>query len=162
LFVGSYSGSIYHYNNIDGNLAGSFTLLDSTFQSINEKIKATISIADIDTDGKYDLIVGNQAGGVVLYTQNALLSSVLQSPLRTSNLFLYPNPASNVLHLDFNLHDTNNNFSYKIMDLSGRTFANGNLKNHNNLVEISDLKSGFYLLQVFNANYSRTEKFIKL
>lgn len=162
LLVGSYSGSIYHYNNIDGNLSGSFTLLDSTFQSISEKLKASISISDIDLDGKYDLIVGNQAGGVVLYTQNPLLSSLEVSPIRSSNLSVYPNPANNVLHLDFKWLENNQNLRYLILDLSGRSIAVGDLSNQSNLIEISFLKSGFYLIQIFDSNHSRTEKFIKL
>lgn len=159
LLVGSYSGSIYHYNNIDGNLNGSFTLLDSTFQSIDERLKATITINDVDLDGKYDMVVGNQAGGVVLYSQNPLLSALENSPIRPSNLTIYPNPAKEVLHLDFNKIEENINF--KIIDLSGRSILNGRLLNRYNEIEIAELKSGFYLLQIFDANNFRTEKFIK-
>ena len=161
LLVGSYSGSIYHYNNIDGNLNGSFTLLDSTFQSINENIKATIAMNDVDLDGKYDLVVGNQAGGVVLYTQNPLLSSVEASPIRNSNLLIYPNPTKDILNVDFKYIKDHPHFNYRILDLSGRLILSGSLISINNALEISALKAGFYLLQIFDSNHFRTEKFIK-
>ena len=32
-----------------------------------------ISMGDVDGDGKFDLVVGNQNGGVVLYSQNIAL-----------------------------------------------------------------------------------------
>ena len=56
LLVGSESGYIYHYGNIDGNLAGNFTLIDSTYQNIYEPKKVSIAIGDIDSDGKFDLL----------------------------------------------------------------------------------------------------------
>lgn len=71
LLVGSECGSVFHYTNIDGNLAGNFTLQDSVYQQINEPKRVTIAITDIDADGKFDLLTGNSTGGFRLYTQSA-------------------------------------------------------------------------------------------
>ncbi len=73
LLVGSERGQIFHYTNIDGNLAGTFTLADTMFQQIQELRRVTISKADIDNDGKFDLLTGCLAGGMRLYTQSAPL-----------------------------------------------------------------------------------------
>jgi len=46
LLVGSESGYIYLYGNIEGNLTGNFTLIDSLFQNISEGLRASVSSAD--------------------------------------------------------------------------------------------------------------------
>ncbi|MBK7887336.1 MAG: VCBS repeat-containing protein [Bacteroidetes bacterium] len=98
LIVGSMSGYLYHYNNIDGNLAGNFNLVDSMFQNIFEPQVAVPAMADVDSDGKYDLAVGSLAGGIVLYTQDATLS--IAQPASSGAFFtLYPNPTEQLLNI---------------------------------------------------------------
>jgi hypothetical protein len=61
LLVGSEQGYIYHYTNIDGNLSGSFTLADSMYQNIYEATRSVPTVADLDGDSKYDLIISSAA-----------------------------------------------------------------------------------------------------
>ncbi|MBL0095465.1 MAG: VCBS repeat-containing protein [Bacteroidetes bacterium] len=114
LIVGSMSGYLYHYNNIDGNLAGNFNLVDSMFQNIFEPQVAVPAMADVDSDGKYDLAVGSLAGGIVLYTQDATLS--IAQPASSGAFFtLYPNPTEQLLNIALVLRLINDSLSSFLM-----------------------------------------------
>ncbi|MFI5219267.1 MAG: FG-GAP-like repeat-containing protein [Bacteroidia bacterium] len=99
MLVGSERGWIYHYGNITGNLSGTFTLIDSIYGNINEKWFATVSGTDIDGDGLMDLLIGNRAGGVTLYSQ--LPTSINEPVSKQKQTKVYPNPVSNQLHIEF-------------------------------------------------------------
>src|SRR5690606_28852795 len=59
LLSGSKIGTIYHYTNID-NLDSNFTLSDTNFLSADFGSMVYLSGADINQDGKMDLIIGNE------------------------------------------------------------------------------------------------------
>lgn len=76
------------------------------------------------------------------------------SPLgiSTSRLPIYPNPAKEVINLDFDYDE------YKIHDLSGRLVKSGNNTKH---IDISTLPNGEYLLQIINKSNIYSNRIIK-
>ena len=77
LMMGSRSGRIFRYTGFEGgNVFSAYTRLDSAYSFIlseNSRFTSYMSapaIADIDADGKYDMVVGNVYGGLLLYKQN--------------------------------------------------------------------------------------------
>ena len=94
LFVGSYTGKIYQYNNIDGNIDGQFTELNSN--NIWDGGKSAIAISDINSDGDIDMIVGNLSGGISYFSSDSLLTNTINSTIQNKNdLKVFPNPAKN-------------------------------------------------------------------
>lgn len=70
---------------------------------------------------------------------------------------LYPNPVNDILRIETNEIFTN----LKVFTINGYELIN--LKNHNNLIDVSHLESGFYLLKVRYYNGQiETLKFQKL
>ncbi|MFC2137386.1 T9SS type A sorting domain-containing protein [Bacteroidota bacterium] len=69
---------------------------------------------------------------------------------------LYPNPASNTLHISCNKM-INMNY-YEIFDLNSRLVKNGNIKNLT--IDISDLKKGLYNLTLNNNGKIINKKFL--
>lgn len=63
LYVGSETGWLYQFNNIEGNIDGSFAIVDSLFL---DGLNATISGADINNNGQIELIYGEYAGGIAI------------------------------------------------------------------------------------------------
>lgn len=61
LFVGNIDGDVYVYSNIDGNIFGNFSLIDTLLLGIS---KSTVFGADLSRDGKLDLVYGQQSGGL--------------------------------------------------------------------------------------------------
>ena len=99
LLVGSESGHVYHYNNIDNNLNGSFAVVDTFAFDIWDGIKTSVSFQDLNNDSIRDLIIGNQSGGLIYYqsdttNDNSKIAEVAQ------NLHIYPNPATNKIFVD--------------------------------------------------------------
>jgi hypothetical protein len=75
LLVGSESGFVYSYKNIDGNLSGSFTLIDDTTffvrkqkrVPIYEGVRSGVAVAEMNNDVYPDLFLGNYSGGLTFY-----------------------------------------------------------------------------------------------
>lgn len=142
LYVGSESGWIYRYDNIDGNLAGTFNKTDSTFGNIHEPDNITLDIADIDNNGLYDIITGTFAGGATIYTQ----SFVSVSEMDIENLFnIFPNPADEQVTIRMN-EEMRVPLSLSVYDVTGRTiYEKSNIKRLTN-IKTSAFDNGLYLI----------------
>lgn len=99
LLVGSESGKIYLYKNIDGNLEGAFSEADTMFPDIREGSRSSIDAADINNDNNPDLIIGNYRGGVAIYKNNALPREA-KPPEDTFSLELFPNPSADYFYVN--------------------------------------------------------------
>lgn len=84
LISGAISGQLYRYGNIKGNIAGTFTLLDTLFENIDAGIRSHVEIGDLDNDGKFELIVGNSGGGLAFYKTEVLVN-VKKENIKISN-----------------------------------------------------------------------------
>jgi hypothetical protein len=99
LLVGSSNGKIYHYNNIDGNLNGAFTLLDSTFQNLYEGERCAPVVFDINHDNQLDLVVGNFSGGISFFIGDSLAGTQHLNDLSfVPEIKLFPNPANEIIY----------------------------------------------------------------
>lgn len=159
LLVGSFSGYIYHYNNIDGNLSGTFNLVDSMYQGIFEPLIAAPAMTDVDGDGKFDLAVGSLAGGVVLYTQNYLFSSIAE---QSSSAFfqLYPNPATDMVSLNLT-KAAREKALVEIFDVRGELIRRFETLDNNINISIATMSDGLYLCKVKIGNNTFSQKLIK-
>lgn len=156
LLVGSESGYLYHYNNIDGNLSGNFTLLDSVYGNIYEPTSATISATDINGDGTMDIAVGNYAGGVTIYVQTA--TAVNELTAGNEQLSIVPNPASDVC----TIYGTGmQNAALNIYDLTGRLILKKNFI-ESIWLDVRNFSKGIFIVEVKNENgTSFRGKFVK-
>jgi hypothetical protein len=153
LLVGSYKGTLFHYNNIDGNLTGAFQLLDSTYQNIKEPTKAYPAMNDVDGDGKYDLVVGNQSGGVVFYSQY-LNNSIAENANLNSKIKVYPNPADDYLTIE-----SINGQVLEMYSMQGELIERMTIGSGVTNISIANLPSGVYCLKT---QFGFANKLIKL
>ncbi|MBN2611181.1 MAG: CotH kinase family protein [Bacteroidales bacterium] len=81
----------------------------------------------------------------------ARLNNQRDYPELTDHITVYPNPAKDYMYVNLNgIYPENNDFSIDIVDLSGKTVRLRNLLNNgNNRMDISGIKSGFYLVRLF-------------
>ena len=98
MLVGTESGHIYHFNNIDNNLNGSFAVVDTFKFNIWDGIKTSVSYQDINNDNVRDLIIGNLAGGLIYYQSDTSIPSQIVEPKKV--LKIYPNPAKENIFID--------------------------------------------------------------
>ena len=162
LFVGSEKGYIYYYTNIDGNLTGNFTLVDSMYLNIYEGESIAINGADINNDGLFDLAVGNFAGGVSLYFGTATNPVSINENYFGGNadvLELYPNPASS--RLTIVVKQQSKKSDIKIFNLYGQTLYSSVMTNNTPLtLDISVFPSGLYIVQCASREIFTYGKFI--
>jgi hypothetical protein len=159
LLVGSERGQIFHYTNIDGNLAGTFTLTDTLFQQIQELRRVTISKADIDNDGKFDLLTGCLAGGMRLYTQSVPAGqSLIAAQL---NFSLYPNPTSGEVLVRLSNDAPVAMRTLNVYEITGRCLKTIQFSGTSMQLNMGEFTSGLYLLEIRSENKSIVQKIIK-
>lgn len=156
LVVGSQVGGIFHYTNIDGNLNGAFTKETERFENITQGTYTSVTSADMDGDGVLEFIVGNQRGGLALYsktlpdfdTQNTGIADI-HSAESICNIF--PNPANGILNMRFHYV-----FSGVIAcaDMSGKLLFEQKINGENfTTLHLQNLANGIYFLKITNNSH---------
>ena len=151
LFVGSYSGNIYQFNNIDNNLTGTFNNINSAISEIWDGGKCALTLADITNDNKLDMILGNVSGGISYFSSDSALINDFNQEQSKNDILLFPNPASQqvtIINSELN--------KIKIIDLYGRTLYSQESQDISTLINIEFLTKGIYIVQSGN----RTSKLI--
>lgn len=92
---------------------------------------------------------------VVLPTQSNP-QTLSTKEVETSKLSLFPNPVKNVL----TLKNIQGNYSYNIYDISGKLLQTSK-KEISKTINVSNLNTGIYFLEVVNNNIKSTAKIIK-
>jgi len=118
---------------------------------VNLSVGVMINDANVTTP---DLFAGN---GTVHVIDGVLLPNLTTSIQENNNLDLlvYPNPAVNVLNITLN---SNELFNLTITDLNGKQILAERISSISNMVDISNLSSGMYLLRIANSNVQSTTK----
>ncbi|MDB5282945.1 MAG: repeat protein [Bacteroidota bacterium] len=100
LYVGSLQGTLFKYVIDPANLyndTAQFTLIDSNLLGVSIGGNSTVSIADINNDGKMEYLLGNALGGLLMYSDSLWdPSTILNIPdilYKNGDLHIYPNPA---------------------------------------------------------------------
>mgnify|MGYP006269905297 CR=1 FL=1 len=101
LITGTQGGALELYNQIDGNLQGSFQLDTEMMGGIQVGARTKLAAADLDNDGLLELIVGNQRGGLSAFQTPLRLDSTspVEQVAGTEPIKLFPNPATAQLQL---------------------------------------------------------------
>lgn len=158
LLVGSISGYMYQYNNIDGNLNGTFNLVDSMYYGIHEPDRSTVDVADLNGDGINEIAVGNNAGGIALYKWDT--SSEVSEVIGTTFGFnIYPNPASEMITVKFDSQLLKSR-NIEIIDLLGNIISELTTDNNVAVIDTRNLSQGVYLCRVVENSNVITRKFI--
>jgi hypothetical protein len=146
LVAGSERGWVNRYDNIDGNLSGTFTRTDSNLVSIYEGARVAPAVADLNNDGLYDMVIGNYAGGVsMFYGDSNVSTSVL--PLLTPEYSLYPNPANESVTVKAGNSSGKKN-TLTIFDLSGKIISETTFYPGETVINTSAFPAGMYICRL--------------
>lgn len=148
LLAGSERGYLYLYGNIDGNLNGIFTKLDTIYTGLIEGEHVAPAMGDLTNDGIPDLVLGNYSGGLAFLKGIMNNSNVMASKMIWSKLTIFPNPSPN----EFNVY-IESEISLKknlvIYDLAGRKIKELKEVNENNFtLDLSDNEKGMYFIEI--------------
>ena len=154
LFVGSLAGYVYQYVVNPANLrSGAFNRITTDFIGQHVGYNSTISIADINNDGKLEYLIGNSRGGLIMYSDSVWdpgtsLGVNEIAPSTPHQLHIYPNPAKDYVVCELT-NATLFNAQVEIFNLLGEKMNVGISANNSRFtVNTSQLNNGFYIVRV--------------
>ena len=152
LVIGSKNGYLHYYDNIEGNLGGTFNLVDSTLENINLGTYSCPAIMNITDDSKLEMVLGNQRGGVGFYTSAPLSNIGIASMNVEWNVSVYPNPADQqlVIAIDGFVAEDTPGTIFNLFDLSGRRIFATKLSDAKSVIDVGHLAGGSYLVEIRN------------
>jgi hypothetical protein len=165
LFAGSESGKIFYYKDIEANLGGKFTAIDSILvytdedsitSYIKDGIRSSVALADLNSDGYPDLITGNFSGGVAYYSGRTPVpySFVYNEPQSGTDIFtLFPNPATDKVSIAIEDEFRNLKLRFVITNLLGRVVTEKSTSGAEKFeLDISTFPEGIYILSALSVN----------
>ncbi len=75
LMAGGDPGKLYLYGDLEAGKTGSLTLIENEFGGFEFGNRSAPALADLDHDGTFELLAGNQRGGVELFHTNILVGT---------------------------------------------------------------------------------------
>lgn len=163
LLLGSLDGVLFRYDSFQsGIIFKPFAKIDTMYSKIKIEKRSAPAIADIDNDGKYEMVLGNLLGGLNLYQQifNININEVAGS---LNKLTLFPNPVTNELSLLIEGNNVQKDAIIYIYNSVGQIvyirqlLLNGGRVN----LDLSALPTGTFLCTVRNSGQVITKSFVK-
>ena len=144
LFVGSYTGSIYQFTNIDGNLNGPFIEVNSTIANIWDGGKCAFTLKDITNDNQPEMILGNLSGGLSYFSSDSILISNTKDIIQ-AQMMIFPNPTTDKITISSNKMGL-----VEIKDLFG-SLVYSEIKTTSDIsINTYFLAQGIYIIQLGN------------
>lgn len=156
LLIGSQSGYLHHYGNIEADLYGTFTLVDSTYYNIYEGPQSAPAMVDINGDSLLDLVTGNIRGGLI-FLEGSSVSSIEPTQLSSGFFKVYPNPSRGTFILETAPNITGQ-IQIRMFDAVGKLVYEEGMNAGIQTLQVEHLQRGIYLLQVAQNGFSFTKR----
>jgi hypothetical protein len=165
LIVGTNGNHIHQYGSIDGNLNGLFLEVDTQLVSYDLGRHLSPVLYDFNGDGRLDLVAGNEAGGLYYLRgidPDELGASEYRNGVRTA--CLYPNPASNVLHIQLpadwlSAYELEKGVNYRITNGLGKQIQKGLWTGQ--ALDVAPLPHGWYILELIHPQWQSINRFFR-
>ena len=159
LVVGTKHGHVRLYKNIRERLDGAFEIQDNFLGRIDVGERAQPILWDLDNDDKLELIIGNLAGGLMIYNTDMTIDALVSTDplLSQQEVHLSPNPVDDRIYLDFDA----DMFQYvSLYTIQGQCVLTESITPRQT-ISVASLPSGYYLLQLIGAKTNKTIRFVK-
>ncbi len=150
---------IWYYKNIDGNLGGHFTVVDSMYQKIWEGTRMAVNGSDINNDGRMDLVIGNSCGGVAIYMGDTSTVFVHEVKSALNSFVVYPNPSPGNINISISQFKQNEKYELTLYNSIGETVASYLIRNSESRISLQ-LPNGVYTCSLKTKNVSSFKKII--
>ncbi len=166
LFLGSYSGKIYHYTDIyDGlnNIQPIFTWVSGIVGYYKDGVRSAVTVGDLNTDSYPDLIYGNLGGGVDLLFGEFAAIGIEEAGDPDQAFVIYPNPSfdQDVVYIKAK-KELSFPVDIVVYDVAGRAVKYLKEFNIQQGINIHELSNGLYIFEMRYGNTLVSKlKFIK-
>ena len=160
LVVGTESGWIHQYDNIEGNIDGVWNLVDSTWQDVREGKNTAVALHDFNGDNYLDGVIGNYRGGIS-YWRNDFTAAVenLQGTTNEQAFTLMPNPTAGSTVVSVNVPHRNG-LRIDVLNSVGRTVVNAPVRNRRLELDARDLSPGVYMVRLSDGANRWTQRLV--
>ncbi len=151
--VDTIASAIFEYSSTTPD----WTMFEVDFEYLSSETPDTLNIIVASSD----VTLANSAAGSVLFVDDFSFegTTVRNAEVALKNNFnVYPNPVNDVINLDLNFDE---NVTVKIYNTLGQTLYSSNLTSNNQKINISNYRTGIYLLEVESENEKYFKKIIK-
>lgn len=156
LLVGSQSGYLYYYPDVQGLVSSTYThtafnLQDSSFQNIEHGLRSAPAKTDWNNDGYDDIALGLVTGGLKMYQNNGVVSAQMAEPIVPDILYAYPNPVQNILQIELSSFPARKG-DIVLTDLTGKILKSVTVQNDikHYTMTLTDIANGVYILRYGN------------
>lgn len=159
LISGSESGWLYHYGDIDNNLSGTWTLLDSTFLDLRDGIRTSAALYDFTGDGVLDMVLGNYRGGLTFWRSDDITGVNDRVANSERSFGMQPNPATEHVELILPEQPTSA-ATWTVRNSLGQQVLSQPATSARTNLYVGDLAEGVYLIRLEGSISSTTQRFV--
>ncbi len=168
LFIGQRNGRVLYYRGTSPQFGDAFVLVEREFGGLRVGATSAPTFGDLNSDGKTDIIIGEEAGGLNYFLGRTSMA-VAQSPSlpRTFTLTARPNPFRDVLRIIVRGAGSNKNVAPQLTfyNLAGAQIAELPFHDEGNgswtaqwRAAQTPLRSGIYFLRASWGNVNAAQK----
>lgn len=161
LFLGDLTGRCNLYTNIDGQLnpGDAFYLVSDNYAGISTQANSSFSITDLNNDGKLELYVGQDLGGIYRFEHDPNSTVSIGEIDKEQNILIYPNPTAGLFTVSSKDEIIER---IDIKNLAGKIVSSAIVKSTQTQISSADFPIGIYFVEINLENgTSLTKKIIK-
>ena len=152
MLVGSSSGRVHRFDGFQGgNTSVMYPMVDTIYSGLRLPAgRSAVAVADVDGDGWYDLVAGNQTGGVKLYKQVRVVGVGADVAPPSASFTIYPNPAGETVYLR---REAAGEASIRVMSATGQLVTKAIWPTGEQVaaLDVNRLANGVYFVEVAGA-----------
>ncbi len=162
LFAGKWDGQINVYRDFQNHIYDNLNPQYDFYGSIDVGNESAPAIADIDSDGYLEMLIGTDRGGLEFWSTDIKVDTGVHTSevYLGENIKVYPNPFNHNINIRIN-GEVFSGIKYKLTNISGITLKSGVLNQQNTKLDINQFDIGVYFITFYNDNVIFTEKIIK-
>ncbi len=159
LLMGYSNGDISLYSVPDNNPKSKFTLLKSNILPFYLGRQVNPAIRDIDNDGFFELLVGNERGGLNVLKTDISTTDILSSTINFDDggfgLIFYPNPTKEIVNVEGEWSGR-----IEVYDFYGRKVTEVEKEFEKLEINVGSLTAGVYFLKIANEHGVFSKKIV--
>ncbi|HXH20165.1 MAG TPA: FG-GAP-like repeat-containing protein [Chitinophagales bacterium] len=144
----------------DSIYSGSFKRRTASFSDIDEGERTALAIADLNDDGKMEMVIGNYRGGLAFFSQSdTIYDEVEEGNSDFFDVKIFPNPAEGAVFIKPEGRLPHAEMTVELIDVVGkRVWMSSIGLQYSQPVKLPELLPGIYLLKFSTGNATLLKK----